>query len=174
MTHDDALGAVDTTLDGTEMVDVIGADPRETGADPRETGADSLRLTAGCPRTADRLTTVSADREAAVTRVVIWSADERSGLNVTPLGCVSAAIRRLITGRLATGSDIAGLLTGSLAAVVLPRVSTSVNGTDDTVDEPGIGESTTPAGSTVGDNRRPDRTVPVARPVAGRRRIGSV
>jgi len=27
MTHDDALGAVDTTLGGTEVVEVIGADP---------------------------------------------------------------------------------------------------------------------------------------------------
>jgi len=110
---------------------------------------------------------VSVDWGAIVTRVVIWSTDERSGLNVPPLGRASAAMRRLITGRLATGSDIAGLLTGSLAAVVLPRVSTSVNGTDDTVDELGIGESTTPAGSTDRDNRRPDLTVPVARPVAG-------
>ena len=122
----------------------------------------------------DRLTMVSADWGAIVARVVIWSTDERSGLNVPPLGCASAAMRRLITGRLATGSDIAGLLTGSLAGALLPRVSTSVIGTDDTVDELVMGESAAPTDSTDGDNRRPDRTVPVARPVAGRRRIGSV
>ena len=167
MTHDDALGAVDPTLDGTEMVDVIGADPRETGA-------DSLLLTAGCPVTADRLTIVSTDWGAVVRRVSIWSADEKSRLNVPPMGWVSAAIRRLITGRLATGSDIAGLLTGSLAVAVLPRASPSANRADDTVDEMVMGESAAPTNSIGGDSRRPDRTIPVARPVARRRRIGSV
>ena len=85
------------------------------GAGPREMFPDSLLLTADNPLAADRFITVLADRGEVVTRLLTRSVEPESILGMPSAGFASAAIRRLITGRLATGIDIAGLLTGSVA-----------------------------------------------------------